>query len=196
MTLANDTNLDDAVRTALASRSVVLVGLMGAGKSAIGRKLAGRLNLPFRDADSEIEEAAGQTIAEIFENYGEPEFRRLEERVIERLLGEGPQVLATGGGAFMNAMTREAIKKHGVSIWLSAGIDLLMARVQRKATRPLLKQPDPRGVMEKLIRERYPVYAGADIEVPSRDISKDQMARQVEVSLAAHLGIAVETETE
>lgn len=189
MTATNASSFDDAVREALGTRSVVLVGLMGAGKSAIGRKLAQKLSLPFRDADAEIEKAAGQSIAEIFENYGEPEFRRLEERVISRLLGDGPQVLATGGGAFMNASTRSSIGKSGLSIWLSADLDLLMARVSRKATRPLLKQPNPREIMATLIRERYPVYATADIEVASQDITKDQMADRVAKALAKQLEI-------
>ena len=175
------------IKDHLGTRSLVLVGLMGAGKSAIGRKVAEMLELPFVDADTEIENASQQTIAEIFENYGEEEFRRLEERVIARMLCEGPQVLATGGGAFMNAKTRANIAENGISLWLSADIDLLMQRVSKKATRPLLRKPDPRGVMLALMKERYPIYAGADISVQSQDITKDEMAQTVVAAFAEHL---------
>lgn len=175
------------IKDHLGTRSLVLVGLMGAGKSAIGRKVAEMLELPFVDADTEIENASQQTIAEIFENYGEEEFRRLEERVIARMLCEGPQVLATGGGAFMNAKTRANIAENGISLWLSADIDLLMQRVSKKATRPLLRKPDPRGVMLALMKERYPIYAGADISVQSQDITKDEMAQTVVAAFADYL---------
>ncbi|RKF07353.1 shikimate kinase [Oceaniradius stylonematis] len=171
----------------LNGRPVVLIGLMGAGKSAIGRKLAARLELPFIDADHEIEEAASMSVADIFEHYGEAEFRRLEASVMTRLLGAGATVLATGGGAFMNADTRAAIGAAGVSVWLSADLDLLMARVSRKATRPLLRAPDPRAVMQKLMDERYPVYATADVTVISRDVGKDEMADTVVEALHYHL---------
>ncbi|RNC96704.1 MAG: shikimate kinase [Oricola sp.] len=171
----------------LDGRPVVLIGLMGAGKSAIGRKLAARLELPFIDADHEIEEAASMSVADIFEHYGEAEFRRLEASVMTRLLGAGATVLATGGGAFMNADTRAAIGAAGVSVWLSADLDLLMARVSRKATRPLLRAPDPRAVMQKLMDERYPVYATADVTVISRDVGKDEMADTVVEALHHHL---------
>ncbi|MEM0898694.1 MAG: shikimate kinase [Pseudomonadota bacterium] len=181
-----DANLE-AIRNGIGVRSLVLVGLMGAGKSAIGRKVALSLDLPFVDADTEIEKSAKYTIKEIFEHYGEDEFRRLEERVVQRLLKNGPQVLATGGGAFMNPQTRERIGRRGVSIWLSAELDLLMQRVSRKQTRPLLRQPDPRGTMANLIDVRYPIYALADIEVPSRDVTKDQMAEDVIAAFASHL---------
>lgn len=170
----------------LGPRPIVLVGLMGAGKTAIGRKLAARLGLPFVDADRAIEEAAHMTVADIFECYGEPEFRRLEASVMARLLAGGACVLATGGGAFMNVDTRASIIETGVSVWLSAEIDLLMARVSRKTTRPLLKAPDPRAVVQKLIDERYPVYASADVTVASRDIGKDEMADLVVKALHAH----------
>uniref|UniRef100_UPI0040568E32 shikimate kinase n=1 Tax=Oceaniradius stylonematis TaxID=2184161 RepID=UPI0040568E32 len=173
----------------LDGRPVVLIGLMGAGKSAIGRKLAARLELPFIDADHEIEEAASMSIADIFEHYGEAEFRRLEASVMTRLLGAGATVLATGGGAFMNADTRAAIGAAGVSVWLSADLDLLMARVSRKATRPLLRAPDPRAVMQKLMDERYPVYATADVTVISRDVGKDEMADTVVEALHHHLSL-------
>jgi shikimate kinase len=174
----------DTVRTLLGTRSIVLVGLMGAGKSAVGRKVAAMLELPFADADTEIETASKMTIPELFEQYGEPEFRSLEKRVVSRLLKTGPQVLATGGGAFINDSTRQAIKRRGISVWLSAGIDLLMERVSRRQNRPLLRDPDPRGVMQRLMADRYPVYALADVEVESQDISKEDMAANVVAALA------------
>ncbi|TCD13748.1 shikimate kinase [Oricola cellulosilytica] len=177
------------VRRLIGKRSVVLVGLMGAGKSAIGRKLAAMLELPFVDADSEIEAASQMTVADLFEQYGEPEFRALEKRVIARVLKGGPRVLATGGGAFMNEQTRQTIARRGVSIWLSADIDLLMERVSRRQNRPLLQNPDPRMVMQKLIAERYPVYAHADVEVPSQDVSKDEMAARVVEAVATFLTV-------
>lgn len=167
------------VRHLIGNQTIALVGLMGAGKSAIGKKLALALNLPFIDADTEIEAAAKMPVAEIFEAYGEPEFRRLEASVIKRILESGPQVLATGGGAFMSEATRDIIHQNGVSLWLSAEIDLLMVRVSKKATRPLLKNPDPRAVMLDLIEKRYPIYAKANIEVASEDLTKDEMAANV-----------------
>lgn len=181
------TDMAGEVAASLDGRPIVLIGMMGAGKSAIGRKLAARLDWPFIDADQEIEAAAQMSIADIFEAYGEPEFRRLEASVMARLLDAGPSVLATGGGAFMNADTRAAIAASAISVWLSADLDLLMARVARKATRPLLKAPDPRAVMQALIDERYPVYAGADVTVPSRDASKEEMAQSVIEALHHHL---------
>lgn len=187
MTIKTDKDAVATISGKLGQRSLVLVGLMGAGKSAIGRKVATRLNMPFVDADAEIEKAAKQTVADIFANYGEEEFRRLEERVIARLLTEGPQVLATGGGAYMNADTRAAIRAGGMSLWLSADIDLLMARVSKKATRPLLQKPNPRGIMQELIDARYPIYAQADMTVQSRDVTKDEMATLVINAIAAHL---------
>ncbi|HEX7776328.1 MAG TPA: shikimate kinase [Parvibaculum sp.] len=148
-------------------RSIVLVGLMGAGKTTVGRRLAQKLGLPFVDADAEIERAAGETIPEIFERHGEAVFRDGERRVIARLLECGTQVLATGGGAFMDETTRAKIAEYGISVWLRADLDVLMRRVVRRSNRPLLKQGDPRRVMERLIAERYPVYAGADVTVDS-----------------------------
>lgn len=179
--LTDEINL---IRDFLGSRSITLVGLMGAGKSVIGRKIATLLDVPFVDGDTEIETAAKMPVAEIFESYGEPEFRRLEASVIKRVLEKGPQILATGGGAFMNAETRSEIHQNGISLWLSADIDLLMHRVSKKTTRPLLKNPDPRGVMLKLMEERYPIYAQADIEVTSQDVTKDRMAAIVITELA------------
>lgn len=177
----------ETILSAIGNRSVVLVGLMGAGKTAIGRKVAGMLQLPFADADAEIELASNMSVPELFEQYGEPEFRALEQRVIARLLQSGPQVLATGGGAYMNDTTRETIRKSGISVWLSADFDLLMERVSRRQNRPLLKNADPRGVMVRLMEERYPVYAKADIEVPSRDIARDEMAANVVAAIAGWL---------
>lgn len=174
----------------LGRRSIIFVGLMGAGKTAIGRKVAAMLSLPFIDSDQEIESVSRMTVPELFERYGEPEFRALEQRVILRLLENGPQVLSTGGGAFMNAQTREAIASHGVSVWLKADLDLLMERVSKKQNRPLLKNPDPRGVLERLMSERYPVYATADITVPTRDDRKEVIAGEVVCALCAHLGVA------
>lgn len=170
----------------LGSRSIVFVGLMGAGKTAIGRKVATMLSLPFIDSDHEIESVSRMTIPELFEHYGEAEFRALEQRVILRLLEGGPQVLSTGGGAFMNAQTREEIAAHGVSVWLKADLDLLMERVSKKQNRPLLKNPDPRGVLERLMGERYPVYAGANITVQTRDDRKEIIAAEVIEALEGH----------
>lgn len=177
----------DTIAERIGQRSIVLVGLMGAGKSAVGRKLAALLKLPFVDADAEIETVSKMTIPELFEQYGEPEFRSLEQRVITRLLKSGPQVLATGGGAFINAETRHAIRQDAVSVWLSADVDLLMERVSRRQNRPLLRDPDPRGVMQRLMKERYPVYETADVEVRSQDISKDDMAANVATAIASWL---------
>jgi shikimate kinase len=173
----------------LGNRSIVFVGLMGAGKTAIGRKVAAILALPFIDSDQEIESVSRMTVPELFERYGETEFRALEQRVILRVLEHGPQVLSTGGGAFINAQTREAIASHGVSVWLKAELDLLMDRVSKKQNRPLLKSPDPRAVLERLIAERYPVYATADVTVSTRDDRKEVIAAEVVEALYAHFGI-------
>ncbi len=178
---------DEDISQGLGDRPIVLVGLMGAGKTAVGRKLAGRLALPFVDADHEIEKAANMTVAEIFAAFGEPEFRRLEASVVARLLTGGRQVIATGGGAFMNEATRHAVKQRGVSVWLSASLDLLMSRVLKKPTRPLLRNEDPRAVMQALMDVRYPVYAEADVRVESRDITKDAMAQSIIDALRSHL---------
>ncbi|MER8486668.1 shikimate kinase [Mesorhizobium australicum] len=173
----------------LGSRSIVFVGLMGAGKTAIGRKVATMLSLPFIDSDQEIESVSRMSVPELFERYGEPEFRALEQRVILRVLENGPQVLSTGGGAFMNAQTREAIAAHGVSVWLKAELDLLMDRVSKKQNRPLLKSADPRAVLERLMAERYPVYATSDVTVPTRDDRKEIIAAEVIEALCRHFGI-------
>jgi len=171
----------------LGRRSIVFVGIMGAGKTVIGRKVASLCNLPFVDSDHEIEKVSRMSIPELFSAYGEPEFRALEERVIERLLRNGPQVLSTGGGAFMSEATREVVKRRGVSVWLNADIDTLMNRVSKRQNRPLLATEDPRAVMERLMALRYPVYANADVMIHSRDDSKDQIASEVLLGLIKHL---------
>lgn len=151
------------------TRTVALVGMMGAGKSAIGRRLAARLNVPFRDADTEIESAAGCSISEIFERYGEPAFRDGERKVIARLLAEPPHVMATGGGAFIDPDTRARLKDASVTVWLRAPVDVLLARTGRRDSRPLLKMGDPRETLERLLQERGPIYAEADYTLDSED---------------------------
>ena len=148
-------------------RTIALVGMMGAGKSSIGRRLAARLKVPFRDADGEIEDAAGCMVEEIFARYGESAFRDCERKVIDRLLAEPPHVLATGGGAFIDPETRAHMKNCAVSVWIKAPVDVLLARVQRKDDRPLLKTGDPREVLERLLKEREPIYAEADLTIES-----------------------------
>jgi shikimate kinase len=181
-----------ALLAALGRRSVVLVGMMGAGKSSIGRRLAQRLGIGFVDADAEIEAAAGMTIAEIFASYGEPDFRSGEARVIARLLDQGHQVLATGGGAFMNPETRAGIRLKGVSVWLKAEFDVLMRRVKRRATadRPML-QGDPAQRIRHLMEERYPIYAEADVTVMSREVSHELIVGEIVTELARVLGVTV-----
>ena len=166
-------------------RSVVLVGLMGAGKSNIGRRLAARLGLPFFDSDPEIEAAAGETVEEIFSNRGERVFREGERRVIARLLAQPVHVLATGGGAFMDPSTRSLIARRGVSVWLRADLDVLVSRVSRRSNRPLLKQGDPREILSELIERRYPTYAEADIIVDSGDGSPEATVTRAIAALAA-----------
>ncbi len=163
----------------LAGRPLVLVGMMGAGKTTVGRRVANRLERTFRDSDEEIEKAAQMTIPEIFEQRGEPEFRAGETRVIARLLKDGDLVLATGGGAFVNAETRSLVKGEAVSVWLKADAGILFERVSRRANRPLLKTPNPRATLEKLIAERYPIYAEADVTVLSHDVPQDAVAADV-----------------
>jgi shikimate kinase len=175
---------------ALGVRSLVLVGMMGAGKSSVGRKLAMRLAMPFVDADTEIEAAAGMTIPEIFEIRGEAEFRSGEARVIARLLDGGPQVLATGGGAYMNAETRRLTGQKAVSVWLKAEFDILMRRIKRRTDRPLLRTADPDATLKRLIEDRYPTYALADITIESRDVSHDVIVDELIEALAGHFSIA------
>jgi shikimate kinase len=176
------------IREALGPRSIVLIGLMGAGKTAVGRRLANRLELPFIDADTEIEVAAGQSIPEIFAEHGEAYFRQGERKVIARLLEGGPQVLATGGGAYMSADTRANIKAHGISIWLKAELRVLLKRVGRRDNRPLLSGCEPETVMKTLMAERYPIYAEADLTVESRDVPHEVIVTAVIDALAAKLG--------
>ena len=172
----------------LGRRSVVLVGIMGAGKSSVGRRLASRLGVPFVDADTEIEKAAaGMSIPEIFAKHGEPYFRAGETRVIARLLDGGPQVLATGGGAFMNVETRAAIRAKGISVWLRATLDVLSRRIRRRNDRPLLKGVDPMETLRRLMDERYPVYAEADLTVESRDVPHEAIVDEVIESLRRFL---------
>ena len=169
-----------------AERSIVLVGLMGAGKSSVGRRLATRLGLPFTDADTEVEAAAGCTIEEIFERHGEQYFRDGERRVIARLLNGPPQVLATGGGAYMDPETRARIRERGISIWLKAELDVLLKRVKRRKDRPLLKTADPGETLKRLMMIRYPVYAEADITVESADGPHEIVVDEIIQQLKQH----------
>lgn len=175
----------ETVKRSLNGRSIVLVGLMGAGKSTIGRRLAQKLGLAFVDADAEIEQAAGKSVVDIFKDHGEQYFREGERKVIARLLESGPQVLATGGGAYMNEETRRNIARLGISVWLKADVSLLMKRVRRRDTRPLLKAEDPERIMSDLIEARYPIYSQADITVESRDIPHSSIVSDVIRSLAS-----------
>ena len=179
-------NGPEAVVTALGNRSIVLVGMMGAGKSSIGRRLAARLGIPFIDADAEIESAAGMTIPEIFDKHGEPYFRAGEARVIARLLDNGPQVLATGGGSLMDAQTRTLIGEKGVSIWLKADIDVLLKRTKRRNDRPLAEK------IKDLLPIREPLYAQADIVVQSRDEPHENIVDEIMIQLPRRLGVGVE----
>lgn len=188
--MQQDKETVERVRAALGTRSLVLVGLMGCGKSSIGRRLAARLGLPFIDADDEIERVAHKSISEIFADHGEAFFRDREAKVIARLLSGGPQVLATGGGAFMTDETRAKIQDAGVSIWLRAELAVLMRRVGKRDTRPLLKGADPEAVMRQLMETRYPVYAEADITVESRDVPHDGIVNEIVAALAQHLSLA------
>ena len=175
------------ITAALGPRSVVLVGMMGAGKSTIGRRLSARLRLPFLDADSEIEAAAGMSIPDIFESRGEPDFRDGEARVIARLLEGGPVVLATGGGAFMRQETRDRIRDRAVSIWLKADADIIMRRVKRRSDRPLLQTADPESTVGRLIEEREPIYRHADLTIWSRDVPHEKIVDECIEALHALL---------
>jgi len=181
-----------AIVAALGARSVVLVGMMGAGKSSIGRRLAGRLGIAFTDADNEIELAHRLSIPDIFATYGEAYFRSGEARVIARLLEGGPQVLATGGGAFMNADTRGAIAAHGISVWLKAEFDVLMRRIKRRQDRPLLKTEDPGETLRALMSARYPVYAQADITIESREVPHDKIVDEIVGAVAHRLALQID----
>ncbi|EJT03640.1 shikimate kinase [Rhizobium sp. CCGE 510] len=172
-------SLKDRARAALGSRNLILVGLMGAGKSSVGRIVATQLGIPFIDSDHEIERVSRMTIPELFAAYGEVEFRALETRVVKRLLKSGPRVVSTGGGAFINDRTRRHIKKGGLSVWLKADLDVLWDRVAKRDTRPLLKTENPKQTLEGLMNARYPIYAQADLTVLSRDVRKEIMADEV-----------------
>jgi shikimate kinase len=176
-------DLEAAIRNT-GNHTIVLVGLMGAGKTSIGRRLAEKMGLNFVDADHEIEKAAGKSIPDIFAEHGEAHFRDGERRVISRLLENGKQVLATGGGAFMHPETRAAIEAHGISIWLRAELEVLLKRVAKRGGRPLLENKDPAAVLQNLIDLRYPVYAKADITVESLDVQHGQMVNAVIDALA------------
>jgi shikimate kinase len=179
------------LRAALGGRAIVLVGMMGSGKSSVGRRLANRLGLPFVDADTEIETAAGMTIPEIFAQRGEAEFRDGERRVISRILTtRAPLVLATGGGAFMNAETRERIKQFGISVWLKAEPDVLMRRVRKRSNRPLLQTADPEGTLRRMLAEREPVYALADITILSSDEPHEVVVGDTIAALSGYLDLA------
>jgi len=179
-------------------KTVALVGMMGAGKTSIGRRLGARLEVPFADADHEIETAAGMAVSEIFAKYGEPEFRRLERSVIARLLHDPPQVLATGGGAYMDETTRNAMRQHAFTIWLKAPVEILLGRVRKRQgldkgpdnvngqTRPLLANDDPRGTLEKLLEAREPVYATADMVLESADEPHAVLLDKIVAALGSH----------
>ena len=182
------TSQEADITAALGRRAIVLVGMMGAGKSTIGRRLGARLRLPFLDADIEIEAAhAGMTIPEIFATHGEPYFRDGEARVIARLLDGGPAVIATGGGAFMREETRNRIRDKAVSLWLKADIDVIMKRVKRRADRPLLQTADPEATVSRLLEAREPVYRSADLTIASRDVPHDRIVDECIDALRARL---------
>ncbi|MFD1327965.1 shikimate kinase [Mycoplana ramosa] len=172
-------------RMVLGKRNLVLVGLMGAGKSAIGRLVAQALSVPFVDSDHEIERVSRMTISDLFAAYGEEEFRALEARVMKRLLKTGPKVVSTGGGAFINERTRRHIKRGGLTVWLKADLDVLWERVNKRDTRPLLKTENPMQTLENLMNARYPIYAEADLAVHSRDVKKEVVVEEVLAAIAA-----------
>lgn len=177
--------LSDKARAVLGKRNLIFVGLMGAGKSVIGRLVAQSLSIPFVDTDAEIEKVSRMTIPELFAAYGEAEFRSLETRVIERLLRSGPRVVSTGGGAFIDENTRREIKHGGISVWLKADLDILWERVSKRDNRPLLKTENPRQTLENLMIQRYPIYAEADLTVQSENVRKDVMVSEVLTAVIA-----------
>ena len=183
--------LPQAIVTALGPRAIVLVGMMGAGKSSIGRRLAAELAIPFVDADTEIEKAAGMSIPDMFASKGEAYFRSGEARVIARLLDCGAQVLATGGGAFMNEQTRALVREKGISIWLRADLDVLLRRVKRRNDRPLLKNDDPAVTLTQLMAQRDPIYAEADLTIQSRDVPHEAIMTEILTALGQKLGVTV-----
>ena len=197
-TLPADVNAsrEAEILAALGTRLIVLVGMMGAGKSTIGRRLAARLGMPFLDADSEIEAAAGMSISDIFEVHGEPHFRDGEARVIARLLDGGAAVLATGGGAFMREDTRNRVGAKAVSIWLKADADIIMRRVRRRADRPLLETADPEAAVGRLISEREPIYQHADLTIWSREVPHEKVVDECVDALHARLCGSAEAATD
>ncbi len=186
----NETNLSvpatlgEQARAKLGRRNIVFVGLMGAGKSAVGRMVAQQLRVPFIDTDVEIERVSRMTISELFATYGEEEFRALETRVIKRLLRGGPKVVSTGGGAFINDNTRAHIRRGGISLWLKADLEVLWERVNKRDHRPLLKTENPKATLAALMEKRYPIYAEADVTIESRDVRKEIIATEVLTALA------------
>jgi len=180
----------------LRGRPIVLVGMMGAGKTSVGRRLAAQLGRTFVDSDFEIEAAAGMNIEDFFAIHGEKEFRAGETKVIERLLKQSDIVLATGGGAFINPATRTVIAERAISVWIKAEFELLFSRVSRRSNRPLLKTANPRQTLKKLIKERYPIYAEADLTVISTDVTQDMVARQISTQLHHYLSSKQTRETE
>ncbi|MDA4845670.1 shikimate kinase [Hoeflea poritis] len=179
-------NKEDKARACLGKRTIVFVGLMGAGKSVIGKLTAQAMQIPFVDSDHEIEQVSRMSIADLFASYGEEEFRALEARVIRRLLRDGPMVLSTGGGAFMQEKVRANIKRRGLSVWLKADLDVLWERVRRRGHRPLLKTEDPKATLAGLLDSRYPVYAQADLVVQSRDVTKETIVGEVLDAIVGH----------
>ncbi|MBS9722347.1 shikimate kinase [Tianweitania sp. BSSL-BM11] len=190
MTVLAESPLRNQIVSRLGSRAIVFVGLMGAGKTSIGRRVAQALDLPFVDSDHEIETVSRLSVPELFERYGEPEFRALEHRVIERLVREGAGIVSTGGGAFMNEQTRAVVAEHGISVWLKADLDVLMERVSKRQTRPLLKTADPRATMAKLMDDRYPTYAQSDLTIESRDEKREVITGEVIEALDRFLDLA------
>lgn len=181
-------SLGERAKAALGKRNLVLVGLMGAGKSAIGRIVAQQLGLSFVDTDTEIERVSRMSISELFAAYGEEEFRALETRVIKRLLRTGPRVVSTGGGAFINEKTRKQIERGGLSVWLNADLEVLWERVNKRDHRPLLKTENPKQTLKDLMDKRYPIYELADITVQSRDVRKEVIANEVLTSVIEYIG--------
>ncbi|WP_159951697.1 shikimate kinase [Rhizobium sp. 18065] len=182
-------SLGARARAALGRRNLVFVGLMGAGKSAVGRMVANQLGLPFVDTDVEIERVSRMSISELFVAYGEEEFRALETRVIKRLLRSGPRVVSTGGGAFINDRTRKQIERGGISLWLKADLDVLWERVNKRDHRPLLKTENPKQTLKDLMDKRYPIYELADLTIQSRDVRKEVIANEVLMAIIDKTGI-------
>ncbi|ASY58012.1 MULTISPECIES: shikimate kinase [Sinorhizobium] len=184
VTEPDSATLAERAKLALGKRNLIFIGLMGAGKSAIGRLTAQALGVPFVDSDHEIERVSRMTVSELFAAYGEEEFRALEARVLKRLLRSGPRVVSTGGGAYINERSRRQIKKGGLTVWLNADLDVLWERVNKRDTRPLLKTENPKQTLENLMRARYPIYAEADLVVLSRDVKKETMVEEVLAAIA------------